>query len=79
MAQFIIGTSMTPPNIDWIEIGMPLSIIQSINPLCILLSLAAGRKFPKAQQYLGEMYRDGRGVDRDLLKAFEWTQKGMLS
>jgi TPR repeat protein len=80
MAQLIVGTSATPRNIKWIETGMLLSIIQSINPLCILLSLAAGRGFPKAQQHLGEMYRDGRGgFNQDPLKAFEWTQKGMLS
>jgi TPR repeat protein len=34
---------------------------------------------PKAQYYFGDMYETGVGVEVNLVKAFGWYQKGMLS
>jgi uncharacterized protein len=47
--------------------------------LSALLSSGAEAGNAKAQNNLGNMYRDGKGVEMDWVKAIEWYQKGMLS
>jgi Sel1 repeat len=52
---------------------------QNITLLSALLSSAAEAGDRYAQCYLGSMYRDGKGVEVNLVKAIEWYQKGTLS
>jgi uncharacterized protein len=63
---------------EYFQKGILLQILQNINTLSALLSPAAEAGLPGAQYKLGCMYRDGEGIETDLVKAVEWIQKGML-
>jgi TPR repeat protein len=50
----------------------------NINTLSALLFLAAKAGHTLAQYNLGCMLRDGEEVEKNLVKAVEWIQKGTL-
>jgi uncharacterized protein len=64
---------------EWYRKSMLLRILQGINALNALLSPAAKAGDVDAKKKLRWMFEFGKGVEDNLVKAFEWYQKGMLS
>jgi uncharacterized protein len=64
---------------EWYQKGMLSPILQNINTLSALLSPAAEAGDAVFQYKIGNMYKNGKGVKENVVKAFEWYQKGMLS
>jgi Sel1 repeat len=64
--------------VEWLQKGMLLQIPQKINALSALPSPAAEAGLPEIRDRLGCMYRDGDGVEANLVKAVYWYRKGTL-
>jgi TPR repeat protein len=72
---------MQPKQLNGIKKVCCHKFFKNINTARIFLFLflpAAEGGHPKAQYNLGCMYRDGNGVEVNVVKAVEWIQKGML-
>jgi uncharacterized protein len=64
---------------EWYQKGMLLRILQKYQHTQCASSPAAEAENTLAQYNLGIMFKNGKGVEKNLVKAFEWMQNGELS
>jgi TPR repeat protein len=65
--------------VKWLQKGILLSILQSINTLSALLSPAAEAGILEAQEHVISVIQNWREVKKIPTKALQWYQRGMLS
>ena len=85
MSALIVALSITPSIIQGISFGASLERVQALwqteTPILTSTEISRMQKEAEsgnmhAQAMLGIIYHDGRGVPKDLIKAFYWIEKG---